>query len=63
MDLPGGALMSLTVNPNPVQDRYQPRLLITLTIGAQTKYYSSEDLIVASTEYGDAEYGDAEYGG
>lgn len=54
--------MPLTANPNPIQDRYQPRLLITLTISAQTKYYSSEDLAIPSTEIGAAEIGISDIG-
>jgi len=36
--------VSTGIEPNPIQARYKPRPLVTLTIGAETKRYSSEDI-------------------
>lgn len=52
------------VQANPTQLVYRPRMLVTLTIAADTNYYSIEDLDVpaAGGAVGIAQVGEAQVG-
>lgn len=53
---------ALLISLAPHYNRWQPRPLVTMTIGAATKRYSTETLAVPASGYGEAQYGEAQYG-
>ena len=54
--------MPLTEQEAPRYTQWAPRPLVTLTIGATTKQYSTEDVEDLGADYGVGDYGDMDYG-